>query len=120
MIKRPARMGLALGIGLCAPDVFADGFTAFSGKLELRNFYFSRDFRDGFPSQSKREEWAQGLQLNLQSGYTQGRSGLAWTPWACSGSSSTRAPNAAAPACCHVAPMGAPQTTTPSCWPPPS
>lgn len=76
MIKRPARMGLALGIGLCAPGVFADGFTAFSGKLELRNFYFSRDFRDGFPSQSKREEWAQGLQLNLQSGYTQGPLGF--------------------------------------------
>lgn len=76
MIKRPARMGLALGIGLCAPGVFADGFSAFSGKLELKNFYFSRDFRDGFPSQSKREEWAQGLQLNLQSGYTQGPVGL--------------------------------------------
>ena len=35
MMRRPARMGLALGIGLCAPGVFADGFSAFSGKLEL-------------------------------------------------------------------------------------
>ncbi|BAN48120.1 OprD family porin [Metapseudomonas resinovorans] len=44
--------------------------------LELRNFYYSRDFRDGTPSQSKREEWAQGFILNLQSGYSEGPVGF--------------------------------------------
>ncbi|WP_256604718.1 OprD family outer membrane porin [Pseudomonas sp. RIT409] len=47
---------------------FSDG----KGQLDLKNFYFSRDFRDGFPSQSRRAEWAQGFQLNLRSGYTPG------------------------------------------------
>ncbi|MGQ7814112.1 OprD family porin [Metapseudomonas furukawaii] len=44
--------------------------------LELRNFYYSRDFRDGTPSQSKREEWAQGFILNFQSGYSEGPIGF--------------------------------------------
>lgn len=46
-----------------------------SGSLEMKNFYFSRDFRDG-AGQSKREEWAQGFQLNLNSGFTEGTVGF--------------------------------------------
>ncbi|MHC6226320.1 OprD family porin [Pseudomonas sp. X10] len=46
------------------------------GELDLKNFYFSRDFRDGDPPQSRRAEWAQGFQLNLKSGYTQGPVGF--------------------------------------------
>lgn len=63
MTPSPARLGLALGVCLCAPALHAEGFSDFSGKLEMKNFYFSRDFRDGFPSQSKREEWAQGVSV---------------------------------------------------------
>lgn len=43
--------------------------------LELRNFYLNRDLRQ-FPGQNKREEWAQGFILNLESGYTQGTVGF--------------------------------------------
>lgn len=45
--------------------------------LETRNMYFNRDFRDGTSAQqSKRDEWAQGFMLNLQSGYTDGTVGV--------------------------------------------
>eukprot|EP01132_Coremiostelium_polycephalum_P017287 gene17287-20716_t len=45
--------------------------------LETRNMYFNRDFRDGTSAQqSKRDEWAQGFMLNLQSGYTDGTVGF--------------------------------------------
>ena len=47
--------------------------------LELRNFYFNRDFRqasDPTPSQAKQEEWAQGFILRMDSGYTEGAVGF--------------------------------------------
>ncbi|MGH8335020.1 MAG: OprD family outer membrane porin, partial [Pseudomonas fluorescens] len=45
--------------------------------FETRNMYFNRDFRDGTSAQqSKRDEWAQGFMLNLQSGYTDGAVGF--------------------------------------------
>ncbi|WP_256721161.1 OprD family porin [Pseudomonas putida] len=44
--------------------------------LEVRNFYFSRDFRNPEATQSKREEWAQGFVLKVQSGYTEGTVGF--------------------------------------------
>ncbi|WP_339483327.1 MULTISPECIES: OprD family porin [unclassified Pseudomonas] len=45
--------------------------------FETRNMYFNRDFRDGTSAQqSKRDEWAQGFMLNLQSGYTEGTVGF--------------------------------------------
>lgn len=43
-----------------------------SGNLELRNFYFDRDFHGDSATQSRRGEWAQGFMLRLQSGYTDG------------------------------------------------
>ncbi|HDS1709138.1 OprD family porin [Pseudomonas putida] len=43
-----------------------------SGNLELRNFYFDRDFHGDCATQSRRSEWAQGFMLRLQSGYTDG------------------------------------------------
>ncbi len=42
------------------------------GSLELRNFYFDRDFHGDSATQSRRDEWAQGLMLKLQSGFTPG------------------------------------------------
>ena len=44
--------------------------------LEARNFYFNRDFRQDGASQSKREEWAQGFILRMDSGYTEGTVGF--------------------------------------------
>ncbi|MFZ6048921.1 OprD family porin [Pseudomonas sp. CR3202] len=55
------------------------GFIADStATLQLRNYYFSRDFSDivGPNKQSKAEEWAQGFILNFKSGYTQGPVGF--------------------------------------------
>ncbi len=43
--------------------------------LELRNFYFNRDFRQD-NARDKAEEWAQGFLLRLESGYTEGTLGV--------------------------------------------
>lgn len=40
--------------------------------LELRNFYMNRDFRQHDAPQAKAEEWAQGLLLRYESGFTEG------------------------------------------------
>jgi len=45
-----------------------------SARLDLRNYYFNRDYREG--SAPTREEWAQGLLLRLDSGFTEGALGV--------------------------------------------
>ena len=63
-------------MALPAVGASAAGFIEDSkASLELRNFYLNRDFREN-PGQNKREEWAQGFILNLESGYTQGTVGF--------------------------------------------
>lgn len=57
------------------PSAFADFIGDGKGSLSAQNFYFSRDFRDG-AGQSKRDEWAQGFILRLNSGYTDGTVGF--------------------------------------------
>lgn len=46
--------------------------------LELRNFYFNRDFRQpgGSAGQSKQDEWAQGFIMRYESGFTEGKLGF--------------------------------------------
>ncbi len=67
---------IATGSLLLAPVALADGFVEdSSAKLSTSNIYFNRDFREG-TGQSKREEWAQGFILDLQSGYTEGAVGF--------------------------------------------
>jgi hypothetical protein len=44
--------------------------------VQMRNFYFNRDFRDSGAAKAKSEEWAQGFLLNAKSGYTQGTVGV--------------------------------------------
>ncbi|MDH4608783.1 OprD family porin [Pseudomonas sp. BN102] len=60
---------------LAAESGFIEDSTA---TLQLRNYYFSRDFSDivGPNKQSKAEEWAQGFILNFKSGYTPGPVGF--------------------------------------------
>lgn len=68
--------GVALVSSLVSvPSAFADFIGDAKGSLSAQNFYFSRDFRDG-AGQSKREEWAQGFILKLESGYTEGTVGF--------------------------------------------
>ncbi|SEQ40869.1 OprD family porin [Pseudomonas sp. NFPP19] len=45
-----------------------------SARLELRNYYFNRDYREG--TAPTREEWAQGFLLRLDSGFTEGSLGV--------------------------------------------
>ncbi|HBX56704.1 OprD family porin [Pseudomonas sp. UBA2684] len=53
----------------------ADFIDDSKASLELRNFYFNRDFRQD-NARDKAEEWAQGFLLRLESGYTEGTVGV--------------------------------------------
>jgi len=75
-LSTPALASAAALAGF-SPLSFADFIEDSSGKLETRNMYFNRDFRDGTSAQqSKRDEWAQGFILNVESGYTDGTVGF--------------------------------------------
>ncbi|MDH4608554.1 OprD family porin [Pseudomonas sp. BN102] len=66
-----------LGSGLSlSPQVFAEFLTDSKASVELRNFYFNRDFRQDGAAQNKAEEWAQGFLLRYESGYTDGTVGV--------------------------------------------
>lgn len=77
-IVTPQRASLMLATICCTlnsiaqADFLSDG----KGSLEVRNFYFNRDFHGDSATQSKRNEWAQGFMLKLQSGYTPGPVGF--------------------------------------------
>ncbi|MES2817631.1 MAG: OprD family porin [Pseudomonadota bacterium] len=58
-----------------AQQASADFLADSKANLELRNFYFNRDFRDS-NSRDKAEEWAQGFLLRMESGYTEGTVGF--------------------------------------------
>lgn len=77
MIKYTPTLALPLlGLSTLAPVALAEGFFEDSkASLQTRNFYLNRDFRDG-TGQSKRDEWAQGFILDLQSGFTPGLIGF--------------------------------------------
>jgi len=73
MITLSRRASLMLGALCCAcQNAQAGVIDDASGSLELRNFYFDRDFHSDSATQSRRGEWAQGFMLRLQSGYTDG------------------------------------------------
>ncbi|UVE16434.1 OprD family porin [Pseudomonas sp. LS44] len=82
MSKTPLAQAVAvatLGASLALPSLAHAEFIKDSkGTLELRNFYFNRDFRQDtpVPAQSKAEEWAQGFIMKLESGYTEGSIGV--------------------------------------------
>ncbi|MNZ35878.1 Porin-like protein NicP precursor [compost metagenome] len=73
----PAVALATLAISLSFPTLASADFLADSkASLELRNFYFNRDFRQDGAAQSKQEEWAQGFLLRYESGYTAGPIGF--------------------------------------------
>ncbi|MCF3154940.1 OprD family porin [Pseudomonas juntendi] len=77
----PGRRVASLFLLCAGANAQAGGFLEdSSAKVEARTVYFNRDFRDGHNSSgqgaSKREEWAQGFILNVQSGYTEGLVGF--------------------------------------------
>ncbi len=67
-----AALGALTLPGLAQAELIKDS----KGTLELRNFYFNRDFRQDGAPQAKAEEWAQGFLLRLESGYTEGSIGV--------------------------------------------
>lgn len=83
MLKTPiargvalATLGATLAIPIMAQAAFIEDTKA---GLELRNFYFNRDFRQeggAAGGQSKQEEWGQGFLLRVESGYTEGTVGF--------------------------------------------
>ncbi|KRW64439.1 porin [Pseudomonas sp. TTU2014-096BSC] len=80
MLKTPIARGVALatlGATLAIPTMAQAAFIEDTkASLELRNFYFNRDFRQDGAAQSKQEEWAQGFLLRVESGYTEGTVGF--------------------------------------------
>ncbi|MCJ8167814.1 OprD family porin [Atopomonas sediminilitoris] len=68
----------ALSAGVLLPSLAqADFIKDSKASVQLRNFYFNRDFRDvASNKQSKREEWAQGFIFKAESGYTEGTVGF--------------------------------------------
>jgi len=81
MLKTPIARGVALatlGATLAIPTMAQAAFIEDTkAGLELRNFYFNRDFREvPNSSNSKAEEWAQGFLLRVESGYTEGTVGF--------------------------------------------
>src|SRR5471032_1145276 len=64
-----------LGIAL-SPLASADFLSDSTANLNLRNFYFNNDNRDGAAAPSKTEEWGQAFILNYQSGFTDGTLGF--------------------------------------------
>src|SRR5690606_5065970 len=76
-ISRPAQAPLVLAIALAtlAPLAQAAFIEDSSATLHTQNIYLNRDFREG-DGQAKREEWAQGFVLDIQSGYTDGDIGF--------------------------------------------
>ncbi len=74
---RPLNLALASATfaSLIPVAAHADFVKDSSANFETRNMYFNRDFREG-SGQSKRDEWAQGFMLDLQSGFTDGTVGF--------------------------------------------
>jgi hypothetical protein len=72
----------ASGLALCGAvstvhsPAYADFITDSKASVDLRNYYFNRDFRQSGAAQSKAEEWAQGFVLRYESGFTPGVVGV--------------------------------------------
>ena len=76
MTLTPRHLLLALAASGLAGPACAAFIEDSKAQLELTNFYFNRDFRDPGAAQSKADEWAQGLALKIESGYTEGPVGF--------------------------------------------
>lgn len=66
----------SLGLGLFTCSVQADFISDSKARIEMRNHYINRDFRQANAAQSKAEEWAQGFTARIESGYTEGTLGF--------------------------------------------
>ncbi|MBF4210730.1 OprD family porin [Pseudomonas donghuensis] len=73
---KPASLLASLALPMVAAPAMADFFADSHAKLELRNHYLNRDFRQDNAPQAKAEEWGQGFTAKLESGFTEGAVGV--------------------------------------------
>lgn len=74
---KKASLAVAVAIGVFSQYGAAAGFWEDSkATLNLRNFYFNHDYRDGEAAPSKQREWGQGFRLDYTSGFTEGPVGF--------------------------------------------
>ncbi|KJH76732.1 porin [Pseudomonas sp. ES3-33] len=59
-----------------SPPAKADFIDDSKARIEMRNFYLNRDFRQDNAPQSIAAEWAQSFTARIESGYTNGRFGF--------------------------------------------
>ncbi|WP_287815958.1 OprD family outer membrane porin, partial [Pseudomonas sp.] len=78
MTFKPRLVGTLALVAALPLDGMAEGFVDdASVNLNLRNFYFNRNFVDpAYTAQNKAEEWTQSFIFGLTSGYTQGPVGF--------------------------------------------
>ncbi|NER60788.1 OprD family porin [Pseudomonas sp. MAFF212428] len=72
----PASLLASLALPLVATPAMADFIGDSHARVELRNHYINRDFRQDNAPQSKAEEWAQGFTAKFESGFTEGPVGV--------------------------------------------
>ena len=72
----PIRLLAGLTLPLACAPAMAGFIEDSHAKIELRNHYINRDFRQDNAPQSKAEEWAQGFTAKLESGFTDGTLGF--------------------------------------------
>lgn len=73
---RSALASLSLCTTALPFHAFADFIQDSKAALETRNYYFNRDYRQANAPQSQATEWAQGLVLRYESGFTDGTLGF--------------------------------------------
>ena len=73
---RSALASLSLCTTALPFHAFADFIQDSKATLETRNYYFNRDYRQANAPQSQAAEWAQGLMLRYESGFTDGTLGF--------------------------------------------
>ena len=69
-------LAAALSLPMVAPCAMADFIDDSKARIEMRNHYINRDFRQDNAPQSKAEEWAQGFTARVESGFTDGTFGF--------------------------------------------
>lgn len=75
-VTRLAHLLACFGVSLSSATALAQGFLDDShGTLTLRNYYMDRDYKDDGAKTAARE-WAQGVIVNMESGFTPGTVGF--------------------------------------------
>lgn len=73
--KSVASTGLMVAGVVASQGASADFIQDSTANLEMRNYYFNRNYIQG-AGQNQRAEWAQGFLLNFKSGFTEGPVGF--------------------------------------------